>query len=248
MIFLSVLVGDSLEINDVSTYILQDLPRPEFYIEELLPKEGVMLLFGAPKAKKSWLAQYMAYCIATGQPFIGFNTHQARVMICQFEIAKRAYFWRLKDMGRRFTIPEQFLYETSPGLTYIDKADTFPPFAAAIRTIAPKIIFLDCLAACYGGDENDSGQMARFIENIDILRRENGASIVLVHHTRKAPSTGSSFADTARGQSRLAGWVDTIVHMAQQPLGIQLQILARQANREVDPVNVRFENYIWERR
>ena len=238
-----------MEIHDIADYIQLDLPRPTFYIDELLPKEGIMLLFGAPKAKKSWLAEYMGCCIATGQEFIGFRTEQARVFIFNFEIAWRAYHWRLKDMIRnRFALQNQYFYEASPGISYLERPEIFNPFAEAVRSIAPNIIILDCLAACYGGDENDSGVMARFIENVDRLRRENNASIILVHHSRKAPSLTGSFSDMARGQSRLTGWVDTLVYMAQQPLGIQLQILARQATREIEAVNVRFENYLWVRR
>jgi RecA-family ATPase len=237
-----------VDIHDVATYVRQNIQRPEYYIDQLLPKEGIMLLYGAPKVKKSWLSQYMAFCIATGQPFLDFPTTQARVMLVQFEIAWRAYWGRLKDMVERFTLQEQMLFESSPGLSYLERPEVFNPFAAAVRTIAPSIIILDCLAACFGGDENDSGAMARFIESIDRLRRENNASIVLVHHSRKAPSLTGQFTDMARGQSRLTGWVDTIVYMAQQPLGMQLQILARQATGDIAPVNVVFQNYIWVRR
>jgi RecA-family ATPase len=235
-----------LEIHELNSYMRLTVPRPQFYIDELLPKEGIMLLYGAPKARKSWLTQYAAFCVATGQPFVGFNTIRARVLIVQFEIAWRAYWWRLHDMKDRFTLEDNYLYESSPGLTYLEDPAAFNPFAAAVRSIAPNVIILDCIASCFGGDENDSGAMARFIEAVDILRRENSASIILVHHTRKAPSISGSFADVARGQSRMAGWVDTLVHMAQQPLGIQLQILSRQATREIEPVNVRMNGFIWE--
>ena len=150
-------------------------------------------------------------------------------------------------MSRNFTLQSQMLYEMSPGLLYIDEQENFNRLSAAVREIQPKVIILDCLAACFGGDENDSRDMARFVGNVSQLRAENDASIVLVHHTRKTPSV-SSFAEMARGQSRLAGWVDTLVYMAQQPTGIQLQFMARQASRELHSVNIRFTGGIWERR
>lgn len=234
-------------VHDVSEYVHWNIRRPEFYIQDILPKDGIMLLFGAPKAGKSWLTQYMAYCIATGVEWLGFTTQQARTLIAQFEISSNAYYWRLRGMSQHFEVPDRMLYEVSPGLCYINEEENFNRLAAAIRTVEPKVIILDCLAACFGGDENDSRDMAKFILNVNRLKTENGASIVVVHHTRKSPSV-SSFAEMARGQSRLAGWVDTLVYMAQQPTGIQLQFMARQASRELHSVNIRFTGSIWERR
>lgn len=223
------------------------MPQPEFYIQDILPKLGIMLLFGSPKAGKSWLVEDMGYCIATGNDWLGFRTEQARTLIVQFEISPLAYYWRLRSMSRHFELQESMLYEASPGLMYIDEEENFNRLAAAVREIQPKVIILDCLAACFGGDENDSRDMATLIRNISQLRTENEASIVLVHHTRKTPSL-SSFAEMARGQSRLAGWVDTLVYMAHQPSGIQLQFMARQSSRELPNLNIQFDNYLWSRR
>lgn len=86
-----------MEIHDVSEYVHWNLPRPQFYIQDILPKQGTMLLYGSPKVKKSWLSEYMAFCVATGTPFLGFTTEQARVLIAQFEISPLAYAWRLRD-------------------------------------------------------------------------------------------------------------------------------------------------------
>lgn len=234
-----------MDVHDVSEYVTWHVQRPEFYVQDILPKQGVMLLYGSPKIGKSWLSQYMAFCISVGIPWLGFNTEQARTMIVQFEISPLAYLWRLKDMAEQFELQRGMLYELSPGLMYIEEQENFNRLSATIRTVQPKVIVLDCLAACFGGDENDSRDMARLINNINQLREENEASVVLVHHTRKSPSI-SSFAEMARGQSRLAGWVDSLVYMARQPTGIQLQCMARQASRDIPNINIYMDNYIWQ--
>jgi len=235
-----------MEIHDVSEYVHWNLPRPQFYIQDILPKQGTMLLYGSPKVKKSWLSEYMAFCVATGTPFLGFTTEQARVLIAQFEISPLAYAWRLRDMEGNFALQSQMLYEASPMLMYIDEEENFNRFAAAIRPFSPKLIILDCLAACFGGDENDSRDIARFIERMNILKTEHEASIVLVHHTNKNLMSVNS-VDRARGHSRLAGFVDTLLFMAEQPSGVQLQTKARQATHEISNINVVFENYTWRR-
>ena len=203
-----------------------------------------MLLYGNPKVKKSWLSQYMAFCVSVGIECLGFRTEQARVLIAQFEISPIAYAGRLRDMAANFQLQNQMLYEVSPMLLYIDEEENFNRFAAAIRPYHPKVIIFDCLAACFGGDENNSKDIARLIEKITTLKMEHEAAVIIVHHTNKNLLAASS-VDKARGHSRLAGWVDTLVYMAEQPTGVQLQIKARQATRDIHNINVIFENYIW---
>ncbi len=233
-----------MDIHDVSEYISWPIPRPEFYIQDILPKQGSMLLYGEPKVKKSWLAQYLAYCISVGEPCVGFRTTQARVFLGNFEISVNAYAWRLKDMARNFTLQERMLYEGTQVLTQLEQTEQFNSFRALMRVLMPKVIVLDCLAMCFGGDENNGEQMGQFIGNMAILKEELGCSLIIVHHTNKNQLASSS-VDRARGHSRLTGWVDTLVYMAPQPSGVQLQIKARQATRELGNVNIEFHDYLW---
>ena len=203
-----------------------------------------MLLYGEPKVKKSWLALYLAYCIATGIPFLGLVTEQARTFIGNFEISPNSYAYRMRDMERgHFTLQDNFFFEASPMLMYLDEDENFNSFRDALRRIQPKVIIIDCLAAAYGGDENDGQQIASFIERLTILKAEFEACIVLVHHTNKSILMGST--ERARGSSRLTGWVDTLCYMAGQPTGIQLQFKARQAAREVPNINIEFRDFLW---
>lgn len=234
-------------VHDVAELIHWQIPRPQFYIQDILPKEGVMLVYGDPKVKKSWLVQHMAYCLATGDEWLGFRTEQARVLLANFEISYIAYAWRLKDMARNFTLQNQMLYETTHMLWYLEEDEKFNRFRAEVREIQPNVIVLDCMAACYGGDENNGEQMARWIERVSTIRSDNNSSLVIVHHTNKNMLSTSS-VDRARGHSRLAGWVDTLTFMTGQPSGIQLQFKARQSTRELSNINIQFHNYLWSRR
>lgn len=233
-----------MQVHDIADYVTWNVPRPEFIIQDILPKQGVMLLYGNPKVRKSWLVQHMAFCVSLGEEWLGFRTEQNRVFLAQFEISSIAYQWRLIDMARHFSLQTGMLFEVSPGLMYIDEEENFNRLSAAIRPCQPKVIILDCLAACFGGDENDSRDIARLIGNISQLKAEHEASIILVHHTNKNLLSTSS-VDRARGHSRLAGWVDSLVYLCEQPTGLQLQIKARQATRELPNINIVFENYVW---
>jgi RecA-family ATPase len=208
-----------------------------------------MLLYGNPKVRKSWLSMDMGFCIATGTPFLGFRTEQARVLIVQFEINEANYAWRMRTVARNYSVLENQMFIASPGLMYIDGDAVFNRFLTDVTAIHPQVIILDCLAACFGGDENDGEAMARFVEKMSILMRDCTASLVLVHHTNKNILSGSA-VDKARGHSRLAGWVDTLCYMHEQPsnhgaVGVQLQIKARQSSRDLPNINTSFEDYRW---
>jgi len=235
-------------IHLIRDYITWDIPRPPFYVQDILPKEGTMLVYGDPKVKKSWLVQHMGYCISIGDEWLGFRTEQARVLICQFEISPYAYHWRLRDMARNFDLQDN-LWENTKPLTYLEDEETFNRFTAEIRAaeIEPQVIIMDCMSACFGGDENNGEQMGAFVEKMVRLKSEYHASLVIVHHANKNTLNPSSVS-RARGHSRLTGWVDTLVYMAEQPSGVQLQIKARQSTREINNVNIRFSNYNWELR
>ena len=236
-----------MEVHDVESYITWNLPQAEFYIQEILPKQGVMLLYGSPKVRKSWLAQYMAFCISTGADCLGLRTEQARVFLANFEISPVAYAWRLRNMARNFELQPQMLYEGTQMLMYLDEQASFNRFVASLRTVEPKVIVLDCFAMSFGGDENNGEQMARYIGKVSEIKDEFDASVIIVHHTNKNVLATNS-VDRARGHSRLAGWVDTLAYLCEQPSGLQLQIKARQATRELPNMNLRFEDYMWSRR
>lgn len=233
--------------RDVNEYVRWNIPRPQWYVQDILPKNGKALLYGAPKSMKSWLTLGMAYCIATGTDWVGFRTERARVAIVNFEIADAAYHWRMKDMHRVFGLENGFLFEITSNLLYIENPENMNELIGALTPVRPNVIMLDCMSAFFGGDENNGEAMAFIISRIVALQEMFDASVLIVHHTRKS-LVGASSTDVSRGHSRLTGWPDTLIYLAQQPTGLQLQVKSRQATHEIHPVNIQFDNMVWSRR
>lgn len=66
-----------------------------------------------------------------------------------------------------------------------------------------ELIVFDTLARCFGGsDENDARDMGAFIEGCDIIKRETGATVLVVHHSGKDEAKG------ARGSSAFRAALD----------------------------------------
>lgn len=235
-----------MQIHDVSEYVYQQMPKVVYYIDQLLPQQGSLLLYGSPGIKKSWLAEYMGFCIATGTEWLGFPTTQARVLIANFEISSIGYYWRLRDMVRNFELQSQVLYECSPGMMPLEDRETFNRFAEDIRPCQPNVIILDCIQACYGGNENATEEVSVFMRNLKELCEEHQASLVLVHHTNKNPLAFSPMAKS-RGSTKFPGIVDTVIYMARQPTGVQIQFDKHRLSTvdELHPLNVNFTDYNW---
>ncbi|MFD1193345.1 helicase RepA family protein [Seohaeicola saemankumensis] len=72
----------------------------------------------------------------------------------------------------------------------------------------PSLIVIDTLARAFGGgDENTAKDMGAFIRNIDAIRAETGAHVMVIHHSGKDTSKG------ARGSGSLRAAVDTEIEL-----------------------------------
>lgn len=234
-----------MQIYELNSYMQQQRSPVQFYIQDLLPKQGSMLLYGETGVMKSFLAQHIALCLATKTDWIGFKVEQARVLLVNFEISELAYFWRLKDMTKYFTVQDQMLYVASPSILMLEDDSVFKKFADDIKGIAPQVLILDCLQKCYGGDENSKQEMLIWILHIEALMKEFGCSVIVVHHTNKN-ILSNSLLDKSRGTSLLPGWADSVVNMVKQPSGVQLQYgKLRQTTRQLVNTNIMFDNFLW---
>lgn len=79
-----------------------------------------------------------------------------------------------------------------------------------------KLIVLDPASRFRGGDENSAEDVTRFIEALERIRKETGATVIVIHHANKASMQGgeqtqaasrgsSAFSDGIRWQMNLAG-------------------------------------------
>jgi hypothetical protein len=70
------------------------------------------------------------------------------------------------------------------------------------------LVVIDTLARAMGyGDENTAKDMGQFIRNVDLIRAETGAHVMVIHHSGKDASKG------ARGSGSLRGAIDTEIEL-----------------------------------
>jgi hypothetical protein len=90
---------------------IADLPPPEWLIEDLVPEDGLVVLYGEPRAGKSFVALAWGLSVATGTPWLGHEVQSGEVVYIYAEglrgLTHRAIrsvetdLKRLREHGRR---------------------------------------------------------------------------------------------------------------------------------------------------
>lgn len=185
---------------------LEQLPPITFLVDGVLPAAGLGVIYGPPAAGKSFLMLDMACCIATGAHWLGKPTRQGRVVYVAAEgsagLSQRMSAWK-HHQGVTASLPIHFITQPANLLT--------PPHLVqlllAFETLPtpPALVIIDTLARSMpGGDENAAKDLGIVVDRADQLKRETGASVMLVHH----PAKGS---DIERGSGALRGGVDAML-------------------------------------
>lgn len=183
------------------------LAPPRWLLGTLLVANSLAVLFGPPGSGKSFLALDLALSFASGTAGVATPKEPGSVIYISAEgsagMGNRVRAWQIAketDAANIYFCPEP---------VQLMEADEVDNFLAEVQTTlptSPKLVVVDTLARCMsGGDENSSRDMGRMINGADRIRRELGATVLLVHHTAKANR------GTERGSSALRGAANTML-------------------------------------
>jgi hypothetical protein len=207
----------------MTTDELLDMPQPEWLVDGIFP-QGLSVMFGAPKAGKSYLALSMAWSIATGRPWFSRNRDRQ---------PQQVLYLAGEGVGDLRLRAEALLEHTNvhPGgrLSWwpVSLQLSNPTDAARLRLEVEKmgaqVVIVDTWAR-YAGvrDENDAAQTQQAVNALEALTRE-GVSVVVVHHASKQ--------GVMRGSSALAGAVEAAVRVEINDITGQVRMSSEMARR-----------------
>lgn len=173
-----------------------------FAIERLAPLGEVTLFTGPGSAGKSLLGQQFATASAAGLRCLGLDLMAGPAIYLTCEDDADQLHWRQEHIcaslgvamatlaGKLHLISLRGALDNDLG-TF--KADgTFSPSPAYHRLVAmvlatgSKLVFLDNVAHLFTGNENDRGEVTRFVNLLNRLAGDTGAAIVLLGHPNKS--------------------------------------------------------------
>jgi hypothetical protein len=202
-----------------------DLMKQEFPpAVEVVPgmiTAGLNLIVAPPKAGKSWLMLDLALAAASGGNFLGSLPISKRpVLYMALEDGFRRLQRRMRTMGWGDDAPKglDFLIQAEEGRS---PTDTIRDFVTVNEKHSPLVV-LDTLgkvkplypkkSAGESDYEREYRLMAELKQAVDGV---DGASLVVVHHTRKDTATGD-FVDSVSGTNGLAGAADSIIALVRE--------------------------------
>lgn len=196
------------------------LPEHEWLIPGYLPKPGLLMILGEPRAGKSYLALQLALSLAQGSRFIpcatGYPLRPRKVLYFYFDKTGIFVFQdRLKALACSGVSLGGPLYVIHP----VDKLPTvnllepacYQYFHKVIGQVNPDVVVFDVLREFHNSDENESTEMKVVGDLIAELCK--GLSIILVHHTKKLDYPGRTGpvrnVEASRGSNYIVGKADS---------------------------------------
>lgn len=189
------------------------LPEVEPIVEGLMEPGDKLIVASGSKSFKTWTLIQLGYCIACGEPWLGFATKQERVLFLNFEIKPRN-FWR-----RVYRVRRALGLEKSAGFTVWNlrgrgfsmdlHADQLIEHA---KQVGARVIILDPIYKLLGDrNESSAGDMSTLMALFDRVATEAGAAIVFAHHFAKGSAAGKDSIDRASGSGVFARDPDCII-------------------------------------
>lgn len=193
----------------VSADGLEDLPDPEFLVENLVQAGTVNQLTGYWGTGKSFLALDWALCVATGKDWFGKQVQAGNVVYVAAEggagLKKRVRSWK-----------NRYGYDSITGLTVVlqpvQLADSaqLAELVNLVKKTSATMVVIDTQAQCtIGLEENSTQAMGVFIKGLYALRdavTDEGTTVMVVHHTGYEKTRG-------RGSSSVAAAMDGIINV-----------------------------------
>lgn len=217
--------------------IRPDLSR-RYLVKGLMPRVGMVVVWGPPKCGKSFWVFDIAMHIALGWEYRGRRIRQGAVVYCAFE-GQSGFEARVEAFRRKF-LPEShdpipFFLQPTPLVLAADHRKLIDVILAKLGSEIPALIVLDTLNRSIGGSESDDETMSLYVKAADVLRDRFNCAVVIVHHC-------GHDATRPRGHTALIGALDTMIAVKRDDDGnIVCEVQAQKDGPEGEIITSRLE-------
>lgn len=185
---------------------IKALPPVRYVVDGILPEASLAVGYGASGDFKTFLFLGLANAVSAGVPWHGHKVARGDVIYVAGEgfsgLADRITAWE-EENGERSRV-----YIAPHPVRLLDDADVMD-FARAIREqqLAPVLIVLDTFnKALLGGDENSQKDVSMAFAAANLLMREFGCTVLLIHHSLK-------YGGTMRGSGVIRNDADVVLEV-----------------------------------
>lgn len=191
---------------DVARMARENPPVVPWVIEGLVVRGALTVLNGREGEGKSLLAMALAAGVAHGESQAGMACRAGRALIVDTENGEHETHRRVHALGLPGSVE---MYEPGDGQRFDLRSD-LKDLEALLARYRPDLLVLDSFRTLWGGEENDSGDVAKVLDPLRNLVRKYEAGTILLHHSGKG--RGSDY----RGSSAIGSSAELGFTLARQ--------------------------------
>ena len=233
-------------------------PLPPPVIEGLLLRGELHKVVSDSKAKKTWLAIYISFCVAYGlKIFDRWDTRQGRVLHIDAELLEGGLEERIGMVAKAMDIkPGQG--RRSDGDSWLEfistrkQPATFDDLLVGLKaeyeTGELSLIVVDSQYRFYGEgeDENDNAGQARLYAKLTKIASDMDVAILMVHHSSKGNQSNKKVQDVGSGAGSQSRFADGLLVFREHELDdcVVFEGLTRH-HRDPEPLTLKWELPLW---
>jgi len=205
-------------------FLAKNIPPVEYYIQDLLSKQGKTMISAQANVGKSLFVQNLSIAIALGKAKVldKFDITHAKVLYLDLEMGEPALMQRFQVLCKdEPTKASDLFVKYIPAPDFLDKE-----FQVALEdwltTLNINVLIIDPLGNAWSGDENDKQEVGLLTAYLNTLIAKHRISIIAVHHWRKASKDFRAGGEMAAGSYKWAAWLDYHVTLSGAPDSITI--------------------------
>ncbi|WP_051956081.1 AAA family ATPase [Beijerinckia mobilis] len=184
---------------------IQPITTPGYLIKGVVPRVGLMIVWGEPKCGKSFLVLDLVMHIALGWEYRGRKVRQGTVVYMALEgeagFNNRIAAFRQEHLVGYSGLVPFYLIASHMSLVP-DHVALIASIKAALGDEAPAAIVIDTLNRSITGSESSDEDMGAYIKAADVIRETFNCAVIIVHHCGWDKTR-------PRGHSSLGGAIET---------------------------------------
>ncbi len=185
----------------------QDFATSPELVEDMLPAQGLAMLFGPSGTGKTFWGLDLACHIHNGVKWRDKDVVQGDVMYIAAEASRgiKKRLQAVKRLNSDWRMP--FVADVAPNLSSLTSVQAVRDAARLVGE--PAVVVIDTLSASFEGDDSSQQDIAKMLRNLKVLSDDLQCLVLFVHHTTK---DGGSW----RGAGVLFNDVDAVLETVEQ--------------------------------
>lgn len=230
--------------------LIKDFPELKpVVVDGLLRLGETCNIISASKVGKSFLSLGLAWSVATGRTWLGFDTVPGKVLIFDNELHPETLSHRLDNVAHAMQI-DQLDREQVHVLSLRGRGVAINALGAHvdIESGTYSLVIFDALyRAIPGGmSENDNAAMMGLYNSLDHYASEWNSSIAVIHHSSKGDQSGKSVTDVGSGAGSVSRAADThIVIRPHETDGYSVMDAVCRSFAPPEPQTIAYEWPVW---